>query len=440
MANWRSLASLVVFLVIAPCALAQTVTLAEDLKAGDCFTIRLEMTLAGEITVTKGDNKVPLKLSTKAAHAFASRVLNVAADGTADKAAIVYDKAESAITVAGNTSEHKLRPKRNLIVTQRFKDQPLVYCPTAPLTRDELELVGEHFDTLTLTGLLPGKAMAKGDTWTLKNSVAQALCNFEGLTEQKLTCRLEDFNAETATVSVSGTAAGIDLGAQVKLTIEASYRFDLAAKRLIALEWKQQDERDQGPANPASKVEVTTKLVRKFIAPPEALSDVALVSVPDGFDVPNRLTTLELRDPKGRYELIYGREWQTVGETDEHLILRLMERGDFVAQATITPWTAAEKGKHMAPEEFKELMAKTPGWEPATELQTGEVPAGEGKWAYRVAAQGKMDDVEVVQSFYLVANQNGEQIVVAFTMTPKQVERLGTRDLSLVGSLEFPKK
>jgi hypothetical protein len=29
---------------------------------------------------------------------------------------------------------------------------------------------------------------------------------------------------------------------------------------------------------------------------------------------------------------------------------------------------------------------------------------------------------------------------VAFTMTPKQVERLGTRDLSLVGSLEFPKK
>jgi hypothetical protein len=94
----------------------------------------------------------------------------------------------------------------------------------------------------------------------------------------------------------------------------------------------------------------------------------------------------------------------------------------------------------MSPEEFKDQMAQTPGWEPTTELQTGEVPGGEGKWAYRVSAQGKMDGVEVVQSFYLVAGQNGEQIVVAFTMTPKQVERLGTRDLSLVGSLEFPKK
>jgi hypothetical protein len=85
-------------------------------------------------------------------------------------------------------------------------------------------------------------------------------------------------------------------------------------------------------------------------------------------------------------------------------------------------------------------MAQTPGWEPATELQAGEVPGGDGKWAYRIAAQGKMDDVEVVQSFYLVANADGQQIVVAFTMTPKQVERLGTRDLTLVGSLEFGKK
>jgi hypothetical protein len=440
MALWRSLASLVIFAIVTPCGWAQSVTLAEDLKAGDCFAVRLEMTLAGEITVAKGDDKVPLKLSSKAAHVFASRVLNVAVDGTADKIAMVYEKAESAVTLAGNTSEHKLRPKRNLIVAQRSKDQPLVYCPAAPLTRDELELVGEHFDTLALTGLLPGKAVAKGDTWTVKNSVAQALCNFEGLTEQKVTCKLEDCNAETATVSVSGAATGIDLGAQVKLTIEATYRFDLAAKRLVALEWKQKDERDQGPANPASNIEVTTKLNRKATAPPETLSDVAIVSVPDGFDVPNRLTALELRDPKGRYDLIYGREWQTVGQTEEHLILRLMERGDFVAQATITPWTSAEKGKHMSPEEFKDLMAQTPNWEPTTELQAGEVPGGEGKWAYRVSAQGKMDGVEVVQSFYLVAGQNGEQIVVAFTMTPKQVERLGTRDLSLVGSLEFPKK
>src|ERR1700730_18335146 len=123
MALWRSLASLFACLFLVPCAWSQTVTLAEDLKAGDCFAVGLDMTLAGEITVTKGDDNVPLKLSTKAEHAFASRVLAVGSDGTADKIANVYEKAQSEITLAGNSSTHKLRPKRTLIVAQRAKDQ-----------------------------------------------------------------------------------------------------------------------------------------------------------------------------------------------------------------------------------------------------------------------------------------------------------------------------
>jgi hypothetical protein len=439
MALWRTLATLAIFLVVAPLARTQTVTLAEDVKAGDCFAVRLNMKLTGEILVNRDGKQVPIRLSTTAAHDFASRVLEVA-DGSAAKIAIVYDKAQAEISVGGDKSERKLRPKRTLVVSQRSNDQPLVYAPAGPLTREELELVGEHFDTLMLTGLLPGKAVAKGDTWTLKNSVAQALCNFEGLTEQDLTCKLMDFDAKTATVAVTGKAAGIDLGAQVKLTIDATCTFDLSAKRLVSLSWNQKDEREQGPANPASKVEVQTTVERKPIEQPKSLSDVALVSVPDGFNPPKHLTYVEYRDLKSRFEIIFGREWQTVGQTDEHLILRLMERGDFVAQATITPWTPAEKGKHLSPDEFKDAMASTPGWEPAEELQAGEIDAGAGKWAYRISAQGKMDDVSVVQCFYLVAGPNGDQTVLAFTMTPKQVERLGTRDMSLVGSLEYPKK
>ena len=46
--------------------------------------------------------------------------------------------------------------------------------------------------------------------------------------------------------SINGKAAGIDLGAMVKVDVQASGRFDLTAKRLVALEWVQKDERDQG--------------------------------------------------------------------------------------------------------------------------------------------------------------------------------------------------
>jgi hypothetical protein len=41
----------------------------------------------------------------------------------------------------------------------------------------------------------------------------------------------------------------------------------------------------------------------------------------------------------------------------------------------------------------------------------------------------------VIQNFYLVAAPSGEQVVVAVTMTPKQADKLGARDLTLVASL-----
>jgi hypothetical protein len=86
------------------------------------------------------------------------------------------------------------------------------------------------------------------------------------------------------------------------------------------------------------------------------------------------------------------------------------------------------------------MMAQTPGWDMDKELQVGEVPAEGGRWVYRISALGQLDGSNVMQNFYLIAGPNGDQVVVVFTMTPKQAERLGSRDLSLAGSIDFPKR
>jgi hypothetical protein len=440
MAFWRNLSSALCLLTVTTCSWAQIVNLTETVKAGDCFRIKIDMELAGELRVNRDGKQVSLKLTATANHELAQRVLDVSTQGVADKAACVYDKASATIGVGEAVSERSLRPKRHLVVVQRYKDQPLCYCPTGPFLHEERELVGEHFDVLALTGLLPGKTVALGDTWKVSNGTAQALCNFEGVTGQDLSCKLEQIRDKCAVIRVTGTATGIDLGAQVKLTIDATCRFDVAAGRLIALEWKQQDERDQGPASPASSVKMTVRLSRTAMETPATLSDVALVSVPDSFDPPPHMTHLEYHDPKDRFALYFPREWQPVAQTTDHLVLRLMERGDFVAQVTVTPWEPAEKGKHLTPEAFKEAMNETVGWEPEAELQASEVPAEEGRWIYRLSYQGKMDGEEVIQNFYLVAGLEGQQVVLAFTLTPKHVDRLGTRDLSLAGSVDFSKK
>lgn len=442
MAAWRNLGVVAWLLTLAATAPAQTTyPLAEPLKADECFHVRIDMNLTGEIRVLKADKVLPVKRTATATHEFNERVLNVTEAGFAARTARSYETAKAAIaTVGAERVEMTLRPERRLLISQRDKDEALTYCPAGPLTREELD-VTEHFDTLHVNGILPGKDVAVGATWKVTNPVTQALCAFEGLSEQDLVCKLESVEQDVATISVKGTATGIDVGSQVRLTIDAKARFDLKTKRLTTVEWKQKDEREQGPASPQSVIEVTTTLKRSLIETPEALTDGRLASVPTGFDVPGPMLNLYFRDPRNRFDLMYARDWQLVAATPDQVVLRLMERGEFVAQATVIPWTKAEAGKHATPDQLRQAVSVTPGWQPERELQASEIKEGleEGYWLYRISTVGKLDGMDVMQNFYLMAGPDGRQVILTFTMTPKQVERLGSRDLSLAGSVDFPK-
>ena len=273
------------------------------------------------------------------------------------------------------------------------------------------DLASDHFDSLAVVGLLPGKLLPRARRGRLPTEFAQALCNFEGLTEHSLTGKLDEVKNEIAYFSIGGTATGVDLGAQVKMEVTAQGQFDLKSKRLVALEWRQKDQRDAGPVSPAATMTTINTLKRAAIEQPEKLSDVALVSVPDNFTPSALLTQLELRDAKDRYELFHPREWHVVSVTENHQVLRLMDHGDFIAQVTITPWTPAEKGKHLSPDDFRSAMYGAPNFELQKELQASEVPSEQkDRWIYRLSgAWGELDGVDAMQNFYLLAGPNGEQ-------------------------------
>jgi hypothetical protein len=438
MGAWRYWAGLAVILATAELAQAENYTLVEKPQVGDCFEINITMSLTGTMRVVKDAKPALLKLTADATHEFEERLLTVDTHGRIEKTARSYDQAKATITLEANRNERALRPERKLMVAQQYQGQALVYSPMGALTPDEFELTSGHFDTLSLPGLLPTRPVGLGDTWKLPNDVVQALCNFEGLTAQDLKCFLKQVDKGTAQVTITGTATGIDEGALVKVVIEASYQFNMDSHRLTALEWKQKDERGQGPASPATNVESVTKLTRAPMTQPQSLSDVALVSVPEGFEPPATLTQLSHHhDGKSPFDLAYPREWQIVGQMPDHVVLRLLDRGDFVCQVTISPWDRARPGEHLSPAAFREAMAKTPGWEQGDIVEDSEMPPENGYWIYRYSTAGLMDKLKVVQNFYIVAGPTGDQIVLAFTMTPAQAEKLGTRDLAIVRGVSF---
>ena len=224
---------------------AQGVNLTEAPLAQRNVRNEVTMELDGKIHVKQDGKDISYPHKAQAKHVFLERYLDAGAT-SADKAARFYQTAESTITFNNNdSSKRSLRAERRFLVTQRVKGSLVTFSPAGMLTREEMELT-EHFDTMAIAGLVPGKMIDVGKSWTIPNPVVLALCGLDGITEQDLEGKLESIKDNIAQDKVVGKAQGINLGAQVSMLVNARFEFDTKEQRIVSLEWKEIDERKQG--------------------------------------------------------------------------------------------------------------------------------------------------------------------------------------------------
>jgi hypothetical protein len=437
----RPALGLIASVVVAGTAAAQGVNLADRVKPGDCFKYEIGLAVEGKLKVDRDGRPDTIPLSAKASHMFVERVEAVEGRGGVGKAVRHYAVAGSETNTGGEWGRRELAADRKLIVAQRTADGSLHFSPDGPLGRDELELVAEHFDTLVLPALLPGKAVNPGDTWPVGPEATQHACHFEGLIKGELVGKLTEAKDGAATFTITGTAEGVEAGAAVKVTVVAVGRFDTVSGRLTELRWEQTDDRGQGPASPASEVTAVITLKRIPLADdPKEVGADARAKLPADGTPPEALTKLRYTDPAGRFRFVYTRDWHVVGRTGDHLVLRLLDKGEFTAQATVTVWKKAAPGQHSAPAEFQEAVAKLPGWQAEQVLADTTLPADAGRWLYRLTARGRQDGLPVVQSFFLLAGPTGDQLAVSVVARAEKADQVGTRDLGLVSAIQFGPK
>ena len=430
-------AALLAVLLSGSAAQAQPVTLAESSKPGDCSQVSIVLSVAGELLVNQEGQQQRITLKAGGVHSFAERTLAVEA-GLPASSARLYDKAEASVSIGGEPFKHALAADRRTVIARRGTAGLFCYALAGPLTRDELDLVTEHFNPQCLPGLLPGKDANVNDTWPVGNAAAQAACQFDGLVKNGLTGKLLEVKDGFATFSIEGTAEGIENGGKVTLVVSAIGKFDITAKRIVEFTWKQKDEREQGPVSPASQVDATIGLRRTLLPmEPAELSANALAAVKD--EVPAALAQLRYVDAKSRFQLAYPRDWHITGQTDSHVIFRLLDRGELIAQATISNWRSLPAGMHLAPDEFKKAVASSPGWMQSKVIEDAEVPIDSGRWLYRLTAEGKLDEQPIVQRFHVLAGPKGDHVVVTCAMKPDAAKAVGTRDVEIVKAIEFKK-
>jgi hypothetical protein len=414
------------------------VLLKEDHQPGDAWRIKLAMELTGQLQMKSGEKLIFLELRATAKHRFHERLIGVDKDTLPERVARFYDEAQADVSVHASKETRTLRAERRLQVAQRSKDGTVAYALAGPLTREEYGLTGDHFDLLAVSALLPGKDVLVGESWDVSVPTAQALAGLGGLVSHNLVCKLEQVKDSLACVSVWGNVDGITYGAEMKSTIEGYLWFDVHAKRWTGLRWKQKDERGQGPVLPGAKTETNTTVVRTFGANSDQLSDAVAAAVPTEPSPAHLL--LVHRDSRGRHEFLHERDWHVIAQNEQCTVLRLLEKGELIAQLNVTPHTQSRPGEHISAEEFQRRVHDLPDFKVGQVLQAGEVPAEPGYWVYRLSVAGQSKELDVIQNHYVVVGPKGGQVFLTFTTELSLVERLGAKDLSIVGTVSFPEK
>ncbi len=400
--------------------------------------VSAKLDVTGQITPTIAVGKTgkPLPLSVEAKFRFRERRLSGAGrDARTLRGVRYYEEVAAKIRVGDRETAPRLQPGHRLIAALGTREGVERYCPSAPLSRPELDLLQTPGDSLALLVLLPTTPVTIRDTWTPESWAVQMLSGVEAATKTELTCKLISVERDVAKVSFAGKVEGATLGAAASLTVNGHYLFDLKQKLITHAEITQTELRDSGPYNPAMNVKATMIVDRKTTDDVTPLSDVLAKELPLE---PTLLNKALVFRPPWNIELIHDRNWHLFHQTSAVAVLRLLdETGAFVSQCSIAPIVSAKPGEHTSEQQFQNDIRTSLGTQLKEITKAELIDSKDGRFLYRVTAVGEANKRPLTWFYYLCAAPSGRQVSLVFVVDTKYVDRLGNRDLEIVNSLQF---
>ena len=166
-----------------------------------------------------------------------------------------------------------------------------------------------------------------------------------------------------------------------------------------------------------------------------ALAEEELKDLP--LDLKTAGDRLSYQSSAKNYRFLHPRSWHVMDERPELTVFRMVERGELVAQCNIATPPVAKSNEPPSLEQFQKEVEKALGSNLGQIVQVAATTSPRGCVVLRVVATGQVSDLPIEWHYYLVANRNGRQVVLAFTMQQSLVERLADTDQEIVGNLEI---
>ena len=345
-----------------------------------------------------------------------------------------YDDAQAVIKIGSKVTKPQLRDERKLITAVAGKDDAYLSSPSGPLTRDELELIDIPASTLVLDQLLPQADVEIGHKWKPStNAMARFLC-LDAVGHSEVEATLADVKNNVAEITFDGTLGGAIDGVATDIQLKAKMLFDLELNQPKTLLLAIKEVRGIGHVSPG--LDVVAKLSIRITTQPTSklLTDdvVKSAKLPDSDVAP----PLEYVATDKSFRFAYDRRWHLTRDDSDLLVMRLIERGDLVAQCNVSPSSIDDK-KPLELTEFQNDVQQALGklfgkFNRATESTTSS-----GNRVLLSIAEGAAAELPIQWRYYFIHDKSGHALTCIFTMETPLVDQFRDQDQPIISSVEF---
>ncbi|MEX0679567.1 MAG: hypothetical protein WD063_21010 [Pirellulales bacterium] len=404
-------------------------------RPGDLARVQIAFQVGGEVNLVADDGETKnLPMSVVANLAYDERVLALDASGRPAKTVRYYDDARAVIKIDKGGEKPDFHPARRLIIAERTEKGPCqLYCPTAALVREELDLVDLPGGSLVLDDVLPAAPVALGDSWKLADTTLAALLCLDAVGWSDVECVLGEVKDGLADIAAAGSVSGAVGGISTDIQLKIKYKFDVRARRITAFGMLIKEKRAVGHVGPG--LDTVAKLIVRItpISASKTLTGEVFRRLPPG-------TTPELLElgyvPKGgQFRFQYDRRWYLTSDDPKLAVLRMLDRGELVAQCNLSALPVVKKPVTLA--EFQRDVERSLDKNFGQFKSAAQTVNESGYAVFRVVVDGTISQLPIEWIYYLVQDRQGHRVSLAFTLEQSLRERFAEADRRVVEALKL---
>jgi hypothetical protein len=422
-------------------AAPETFQLRANIAAGSQQQVKVVVETTGDLKLNADGSEVKrLPIKVEANLSYVERILAVGQSTTASNYAALkvvrsYAQADANLRLRDTELSEHLRDERRLVIAESTEKQATTFSPLGPLTREELDLLDAPGSGLTLAALLPLRVVKVDQSWQLPDWTIARLLGLDVVSQHDVTGKLTEVKDGIAVISLQGKVAGAIDGVTSEIELTGKMNFDLKQRAVTWLALGYKENRAVGHAQPGFEIVGKVRMVAAPIRSAPEVNDQALANLPT--KATSSSTLIEFSADSAGYGLMHDRRWNVMVDRHDVAILRLVDRGDLIAQCNISRLPQLAKGEQLTLEAFQGDVKKTLGQSFGQIAEASQEASDGGLRTLRVVVSGSTADIPIQWTYYHLSDDVGNRAALVFTIEGDLVERFAQIDRELIAAFRF---